>query len=341
MRGQPGEASEQAAWFRRAQGRGRSIAEWGSRQLEELRARFAAVDIALRIQERDKLAAGTLLGSALSLRLFLFFVPMLLFALGTAGILGRSTDLDSISSEVGLTGSLATEIDNAFSQGATSPWAAVVFGLFGMAWTGRSLTRALVLSCALSWNLGGKQKVPARVVGIVVGLIVGVALTAAIVNRIRAASGVAVAGVSLFAMAAVYIVLWVVLYQTLPRGTLDPGAAVPGALIVALGLAGLQAFTQLFLPQQIEKASSIYGTVGVVVATLGWFFFLGRALAFSFAVNAVIYEQLGSVSTFVFGLPGLRAIPRKVPALGRFFDIEGFRDQAAEPPPPDAQSPFG
>jgi uncharacterized BrkB/YihY/UPF0761 family membrane protein len=333
--------SEPAGRFKRAQGRVRSVAERALVHLEDLRERFTAIDIAVRIQERDKIAAGTLLGSALSLRLFLFFVPMLLFAIGLAGILGRSAGVNSVSSDVGFTGSLAIEIDGAFSQGATTPWLAVLLGLFGMAWTGRSLTRALVLSCALSWNLGGKQKVPARVVGIVVGIVVSVALTAAIVNRIRDIAGVAVAGVSLLAMAAVYIVLWAVLYQTLPRGTSDPGAALPGAAIVALGLAALQAFTQLFLPQQIERASSIYGTVGVVVATLGWFFFLGRALAFSFAVNAVIYEQLGSVSTFVFGLPGVRTIPRKVPKVGRFFDLEGFRDHVAEPPPTGAQSPFG
>jgi uncharacterized BrkB/YihY/UPF0761 family membrane protein len=332
--------SEPAGRFKRTQGRVRSVAERASEQLAGFRARFAAIDIAVRIQERDKLAAGTLLGSALSLRLFLFCLPMLLFTVGIAGILGRSAGLDSISSTVGIAGSLATEIDAAFTQGATTPWLAVFFGLFGIAWTGRSLTRALVLSCALSWNLGGRQKVPARVVGIVVGLIVGVALTAAIVNRIRDATGVAVAGVSLVAVAAVYIVLWVTLYQTLPRATSDPGAALPGASIVALGLAALQAFTQLFLPQQIERASSIYGTIGVVVAVLGWFFFLGRALAFSFAVNAVIYEQLGSVSTFAFGLPGVRTIPRKVPAVGRFFDLEGFRDHLAEPPPVGAQSPF-
>lgn len=319
----------------------RSVVEQTSARLDELRERFTSVDVAVRIQERDRLAAGTLLGSALSLRLFLFFVPMLLFAMGLAGILGRTSSLDSISSDIGITGSLANEIDGAFAQGVTTPWLAVLVGLFGIAWTGRSLTRALVLSCALSWNLGGKQRVPARVAGVVIGIIVGVALTAAIVNRVREAAGVAVAGVFMLAMAAVYVVLWVVLYQTLPQGTSDPGAALPGASIVALGLAGLQAFTQLFLPQQIEKASSLYGTVGVAVAALGWFFFLGRALAFSFAVNAVIYERLGSVSTFVFGLPGVRTIPRNVPAVGRFFDLEGFRDRVAEPPPSGAPSPFG
>ena len=90
---------------------------------------------------------------------------------------------------------------------------------------------------------------------------------------------------------------------------------------MAVVLTGLQAVTQLYLPRQIESASEIYGTVGVAIAILGWFFILGRAMAFSFAVNAVLYEQVGSVSTFVFGLPGLRLIPPRFPKVARFFDL--------------------
>ena len=193
------------------------VAGRGTALLEDLRSRVTAIDIAVRIQERDKHAAGTLLGSALSLRLFTFFVPLVLFAVGVAGVLGRHAGLDSMSSDVGFTGSLANQIDGVFSQGATTPWLAIAAGLFGIARAGRSLTRALVLSSALSWNLGGKQKLPMRVVGVVVGSIVGVALAAAIMNRVRDAAGIAVASVSFVAVAALCVVLWSVLYLTLPR----------------------------------------------------------------------------------------------------------------------------
>ncbi|MDH5520575.1 MAG: hypothetical protein OEZ14_08585, partial [Acidimicrobiia bacterium] len=135
----------------------------------------------------------------------------------------------------------------------------MALGLVGIATTGRSLTRALLLSSALSWNLGGKQKIPVRAMAVVVGIIVGVAVIAAIMNRIRDATGIAVASVAFTGVAAVYGVLWSVLYMTLPRGTSDPGAALPGASIVAVVLACLQAVTQLYLPRQIEQASSLYG----------------------------------------------------------------------------------
>jgi len=237
-------------------------------------------------------------------------------------VLGHYLGVRSDGSEAGISGSLAKEIDQAFDQGATTPWFALAAGLIGIVTTGRALTRALVLSSALSWRLGGKQKTPVRAVGVVVGIVVGVALVAALLNRVRDASGLAVTSVSFLAVAAVYIVLWSMLYLALPRGTTDPGAALPGASIVAVVLAGLEAVTQLYLPGQIENASAIYGTIGVAIATLGWFFIVGRLIVFSFAVNAVLFEQIGSLSGVVFDLPGLRAIPAKLPALARFFDLD-------------------
>jgi hypothetical protein len=212
-------------------------------------------------------------------------------------------------------------------------------GLVGIATTGRSLTRALVLSSALSWELGGRHKIPIRAMGVVVGIVVGIALMATIMNRIRGATGVAVSTVSFVAVAAVYVVLWSLLYLSLPRATRDPGAAIPGAAVVAVVLAGLQAVSQLYLPRQVESASSLYGSIGVAIASLGWFFFIGRAMAFSFAVNAVVYERVGSVSRFVFGVPGLRAIPARSPALARYFDLDpGARTRRGDGdgPPPSA-----
>ena len=116
--------------------------------------------------------------------------------------------------------------------------------------------------------------------------------------------------------------LWSLLYLALPRGTTDPGAALPGATLVAIVFAGLQAVSQLYLPNRIEGASAIYGTLGVAIAILGWFFIIGRTIAFSFAVNAVLFERIGTVSGLVFGLPVLRQIPARWAAFGRFFDLE-------------------
>jgi uncharacterized BrkB/YihY/UPF0761 family membrane protein len=278
-------------------------------------------DTAVRLYERDKHAAGTLLGSALAMRLFLFFVPSLLLLLGVAGLLGRYSSADS-AADFGVGGPLGEEIDTAFEQDQVTPWVAIGIGLFGMATTGRSLSRALVLSSALSWQMGGRQRLRIRVVGVVVGIFVTLAVTWALVDVIRRGAGVAVVSASFVGVVGVYVVLWSLLYLALPRTTSDPGAVLPGAAVVAVVMAGLQVATQMFLPQQVDGASSLYGVFGGVVAFLGWFFILGRVLAFTFALNAVLFEDVGSLSRFVFGLPLLRAIPRRSAAFARYFDLQ-------------------
>ena len=276
----------------------------------------------MAVYERDKEAAGTLLGTALAVRIFLFCVPLVLLAIGIAGLLGTYAGADSLSFSKSLPGTLAGEIDQAFNQGSVTPWVAVALGAFGVATTGYSLAKAMVLSSALSWQLGGTQRTPMRVIGVVVGIVISMVVVIMVVRRIDEASGPAISSVSFMAVAPAYFVLWSLLFLSLPRGTSDPGAILPGALVVALVVTVMHAISQLFLTRQIESAGSLYGAVGVAVAIFGWFYFLGRGLAFGFAVNAVLYERIGSVSEFVFGLPGLRAFPRRWPALARFFDLE-------------------
>lgn len=306
----------------RAISRGRAIATRAESWFDEARGRVTIIDVGARVYERDKEAGGTLLGSALSLRLFLFFVPLVLLVVGLAGVVGEPADGSEAVEAAGLSGTMASYVDDAFSQSGSTPWIAMLAGLTGVATTGRALTRALVLSSALSWRLGGKQRTPIRVIGFVVGLIVGLTLAAAIMNRIRQATGAAVTSLSMVGLCAVFFGIWLLISQALPRQTTDPGASLPGAAVIALVMAGLQAVTQFYLPHQITSSSQLYGQIGVLLAFLGWFFLLGRTIAFSFALNAVIYEQIGSVSVFLFGLPVIRRIPQRIPAVGRYFAID-------------------
>jgi uncharacterized BrkB/YihY/UPF0761 family membrane protein len=279
------------------------------------------VDLGLRIHERDREAAGSVVGSAVALRLFLFFVPLLLFVIGIVGFLSTHVAAGDVEG-AGISGSLAEQINQALTQPSSSRWLAVGVGLLGMVTTGRTLSKVMTVASCLSWQLPPRPKASVRAIGAIVGLLSGIGIVAALINKIQHELGVGVATVSLLAAFGIYLVAWILVMMMLPRATPDPGALLPGALLAASTLTGLQAVSQLYLPGRLSHASELYGIVGTVVVTLGWFFIVGRSIVLALTLNAVIHARFGSISTFVFGLPVLRAIPRRSAWFRRVFQLE-------------------
>ena len=315
-----------------AAARRRALGEWvkattGTRRsalaqrLDRWRAGNRLLDLGLAVVDRDRQMAGTVVSSALAFRLFLFFVPTLLAGVGILGFLASVLDADDVNSGAGLTGTLARSVRDAMSQSGSARWFAVLVGLFGMASAGRSLSKVLLASSALAWGAPLRQKARARVVAAVVGLLTSIVFMATLVNRLARESA-ALGGLGLVSASVLYVAAWLVLARGLPRTTGDPGAGLPGAVVVGVSVAVLQAVAQLVLPARISDASSLYGALGGAVTVLGWFFFVGRAMVVSFAVEAVLYERSGSVSQVVFGWPVLRALPRRSPAVRRFFELD-------------------
>lgn len=279
------------------------------------------VDVCVRVWHRDRDSAGTLVGSAIAFRLFLFFAPMLLFFTGLLGFLAQAIDREALD-DANITGGLAKQIELALSQPDSTRWLATLLGLTGMVWAGRSLTKALVAASCLAWRLPVRTRASPKVMGAIVGLIAGIALAATLVNRLRD-NGIAVAGFSFTLALAFYAVAWLIVGMLLPRReNTDPSALVPGAVIFAAVLVAMQFVSQIYLPSKFSHASQLYGAIGVTLVTLGWFFILGRTMMFSLSVDAVIYERFGSITQFVFSLPILRLIPRKSPKLRKLFGLE-------------------
>ncbi len=148
-------------------------------------------------------------------------------------------------------------------------------------------------------------------------------ILAIMANRLRNAAGTAVAYLSFVPIAIIYTVAWALVSIALPRATPDPSSVLPGAGLFGVTLASMEAFTQLYLPSRFEHASVLYGSIGVTVVTLGWFFILGRVIVLSMTLNAVIYERVGSIAKFVFGLPVLRTLPKRSPRFAHFMGLDG------------------
>jgi uncharacterized BrkB/YihY/UPF0761 family membrane protein len=304
---------------------------WATALLDRHRER-PPVDLALRFIERDREAAGAVVGSAIAFRLFMFFVPLVLFVVGVAGFFANIVTSKEID-DAGITGTLAAQINTALTQPSSTRWIAVGAGFIGMITTGRTLSKALAGASCLAWRIPVRSKASVRVIGGVIGLLVGLGLVAGILNRIRESFGVAGASVSFVAVLAVYTVGALVLATLLPRGTTDPGALLPGAAVVGVTLAGLHAVSQFYLPDRFDRASELYGAIGATLVTLGWFFIAGRALVLAMVLDAVVFERFGSVTGFVFGLPVLRLVPRHWAWFRRYFDLD--EEVIREPDAPD------
>jgi len=92
--------------------------------------------------------------------------------------------------------------------------------------------------------------------------------------------------------------------------------------VVAVLIVGLQAVSQLYIPDRISGASDLYGGIGVAVVALGWLFIVGRALSFAFSVNAALFDRFGSLSQGIFSLPVVRILPRRSAALRAYFGLD-------------------
>lgn len=301
------------------------------RRLAEERGKYEAlfehhkhrpvIDLGLRLYIRDKESAGSVVGSAIAFRLFMFFVPMVLLIVGTLGFLSSYIETEHVD-DAGITGNMASQINTALSQSHSTRWIAVGVGLVGVLSGGRTLSKALTQASCLAWRLPMSSKASMRVIGCVTGLVMSMGMMGIIVNWVRHRMGLGATGLSFLAALGFYMVAWWLVLALLPRQLSDPGVLLPGALLQSATLAGLQAVSQLYLPGKFDRASDLYGSIGAVIVGLGWFFIGGRALVSSMVLNAVLYERFGSITKLVFGLPILRILPRHSPWFRRQLRLD-------------------
>jgi uncharacterized BrkB/YihY/UPF0761 family membrane protein len=317
-----GEAGRDVTAFRRlaeaARARVSPVRQWLARY-----EHLPVVDVIAGTYRRDRESAGPVMGSAIAFRLFLFFVPLLLLMVGIAGFASAFVNASDVSRAIGIYGHLGAEISEAFHQPGFTRWFAVLFGLFGVLTAGRSLSRVLGAASAAAWRLPlSGSRASLRAAGVVAGLICGMAVIAILVNRVREDLGLGVAGLAFVPALVIYGLAWLGVSMMLPRATEDPGALLPGSLLVALTLTVMQAISEFYLPQRLSRASRLYGAIGTTIVTLGWFFILGRGIVLAMELNAAIYERYGSISKVVFSLPFLRVAARKSARVRRFFGLQ-------------------
>lgn len=318
-------ASAERAKERAARERARAEA-WAS----ETTHRQTALDLALALRDRDRQAFASVLGSALAVRLFLFTVALIVALVTGIQLLFGSGILDPMFEGVGVTGEVTEEITTATAASAGRSLSLFLSSVVVALLAGRSLTVVLAACSAGAWRMDARHaKASVQVVARVTALVSMVVIAASLLNRLRASFGLAVATGSLALNVAILAVGWFFVTLSLPRETRDPGSVLPGAVLFGVALTAVQWFMHFYLPRSIDNASETMGSLGVTIASLGYLFIIGRLMAASVVVNAVVFERFGSISPLVFRLPGVQVLPRRFPKLVAFFDLP--RDEPADP----------
>ena len=274
-------------------------------------------------------------GSAIALRLFLFLVPVMLVVVGVIGAVLGTDAVTGLVHVAGIGGTIAAQLNTAARSAHRTYWVLLGFGIVLTPWAGRGLIQVLTACAAGAWRINRRDaRTSLRSVGAVIALLTLMLIMTFTLDEVRAATGIVASTAGLITTAIVLGTGWFAVTWSLPRGTVDPGALLPGAALVGTGLAALQWFMQFYLPDRISRSSDVMGSLGLSIAILGCMFLAGRLLASSLVLDAVVFERFGSISGIVFGLPGLRRLPARFPRLHRFFALDPAAPADVQAPPP-------
>jgi hypothetical protein len=318
----------------KAEARAKKAQEWA----EATELRRATLGVGLAVYRRDQESYASVLGSALALRLFLFTASLSVLVVALLNLVLGNWNVSEALATAGVTGSIADQIDRAAEASTGRDIGLVLTGAFLTSSAGWSLTKVLTASAARSWSLDPRAaRASVRVTIRIVGILALVVVAATLLNRIRSSFGLAVATSSVAVNIALLGVGWFFVTLALPRATRDPGSLLPGAALFGVAMTAVQWFMHFYLPRAIANSSEVMGSIGVTVASLGYLFVIGRLMAFSVVLNAVIWEEVGSISRFVFTLPVVRRLPERFPKLNRFFDLDGSGETELPHLPTEAQ----
>ena len=337
MSDEPSEATEPVkapGAVARLRTRGKVVVDRATSWVEDRRGEVMPVDLAVQFYERDRDSFASVLGAAIALRLFLFFVPVVLLITGLVMMIAGHDGVKSLADNAGVTGSLATQIDQATTTSKTTTYGLVLAGIWLTIWAGRSLTKVLAACSAGAWRLGGRQgRATLRMAGSVTTMTLLLLITAALLNRVKDNQGIAVITTSWLLAVVIYAVAGSSSPPRCPGARATPGRCCPGP---GRGWRPRRpAVVHAVLPA--EQAGDHDGAgrsaSGPSVAALGYMFLIGRVMASSLILDAVVFDRIGSISELVFALPVLNRIPRRFPWVARYFDLER---EGIEPEPEPA-----
>jgi uncharacterized BrkB/YihY/UPF0761 family membrane protein len=269
----------------------RAVRAWYS--LPDRRADSPLLDIVLRLLQRHREMAGSLLAGALGYRLFLVALPLTLIAVGLLGF-GESSgaaDAESITRELGVNGLMANVITTSGEQAVGLRWFTLAGGFVLLLWATHALLRALRTVHALAWTLPIKR-LPRPVLGVTLAsavLLVSTVASGGVNDATTAWPYWAVAANAAVFLGYAAVWLWVSVY--LPSRVERWTQLLPGAALFAVGVKAIQMFTVYYVAPFLDERAEVYGVLGYASMALLVLYAFGELAVLSALLNAAVFDH--------------------------------------------------
>ena len=273
----------------------RDRGETAKARLEDARSRHASVELGWSLYEGDSSIGGGLLAGALAYRLFVLLLPTSLLLVSGLGLYAGAADKSTrqVTREAGLHGLFASNVAATASGGAR--WLVFILMIPAVLYAAAKLYRALAIVHALVWHSTGRAgRTTRRGVAVLLGVLLATVVSTEIVGWIRRHDQLG--GV---AALVVYTVVvggaWLALSLQLPHGGARWTSLLPGAVLVGVGLLGVNVFNVYVTTRLVENRANTYGALGVATALLFSLVLVGRVAVVSAELNAVLYRRHAEV----------------------------------------------
>lgn len=277
-------------------------------KLAELGERWKWFGTVLRVQKRYSELNGNFLASSVTLSSFLSIFPLLLFAIAIIGFFAaNSADFaDDVINRLGITGEAESNITDALLQAKDKRRAATLIGIVGLLWSGLGLVAAVQYAINAAWQVasrGWRDKLKGLLwLGGAALLFLTSFATSAVISLLPTF----LKPLTIIATLSVNLGLWLWTFKVLATRDIGWKSLLPGAAVGAIGLNILTFVGGIYVPRAVSSASALWGTFGVVFATLAWLLFFGRLVVYSAVVNVVRWEEDHGTVTLEMEVPRIQ-----------------------------------
>jgi membrane protein len=174
-------------------------------------------------------------------------------------------------------------------------------GVVGTYFAGLGLLKTLSRVNAVAWSVPlAKVKNRLHVLGIVLGLFLVLILLSSAWNQLRAQLGTLEFVLALPVAGLLYAIVITALHAQLPRpDDVTWRDLVPGALLVGIGVAAMQAIVLGYIARKLSSSNELYGGIGTAIALLLWLYLLGRMLVLGPLLDVVVRRRQEADQRFV------------------------------------------